>query len=167
MAAELKDRLSAISVSDDGDASIAALRAVVFAEGSDAESIKVKESALDRLTAALVTRKDAQGLSTLLDELRPLFATVPKAKTAKIVRNVVAAIARIPDTDDLLVREPGERENGGGERTGGRLGERERERGPSFAFLFFFSFFFPLPVPLSVIPFVGVTSVFSLSRCFA
>ncbi|PSC67714.1 26S proteasome non-ATPase regulatory subunit 11-like protein [Micractinium conductrix] len=81
----------------------AALRGVLAAPGSDADSLKVKEAALGKLTEVLVVQGDAPGLRALLSELRPLFAAIPKAKTAKIVRTVVDAIARVPGSQQHLL----------------------------------------------------------------
>ena len=46
---------------------------------------------------------DAPGLRALLTDLRPLFAAVPKAKTAKIVRTVIDSIAKVPNSTQLQV----------------------------------------------------------------
>jgi 26S proteasome regulatory subunit N6 len=79
-------------------------RAVILgAGGSDADSVKVKEQAIDKLAKLLAKLKDASALKTLLTELRPLFALVPKAKTAKIVRNVIDALSTVPGCDALQV----------------------------------------------------------------
>jgi len=43
-------------------------------------------------------------LRTLLTELRSLFALIPKAKTAKIVRTVVDTIAKVPNSTAVQVR---------------------------------------------------------------
>jgi len=71
---------------------------------NDAESLKVKESALDSLASCLVSQKDSAGLRTLLNDLRPWFASIPKAKTAKIVRTIIESIGKIPDSTQILVR---------------------------------------------------------------
>ncbi|KAI7843382.1 hypothetical protein COHA_002980 [Chlorella ohadii] len=82
---------------------VQALKAVVTAAGSsDAESLKVKDAALGRLTDLLVKAGDAVALRSLLTELRPLFAAIPKAKTAKIVRSVIDSIAKVPNSSQLL-----------------------------------------------------------------
>ena len=39
----------------------------------------------------------------LLTELRPLFAVIPKAKTAKIVRTIIETIAKVPNSAQLQV----------------------------------------------------------------
>lgn len=102
MASALQTRLEAI----DGASSDSAqqLRALLTGEGpNDGESVKVKESALTRLCEVLVSSKDADALSSLLLDLRPLFAVIPKAKTAKIIRTVIDAISRVPNSTQRLV----------------------------------------------------------------
>ena len=79
-------------------------RSVIFgAGGTDAESVKVKESAVDRLAKLLARAGDAQSLRSVLTELRPLFKVVPKAKTAKIVRGIIDVLATVPGCDALQV----------------------------------------------------------------
>ena len=83
---------------------VATYRDVIFGVGgSDGDSVKAKESAIDKLSKLYAKLKDAPALRTLLTELRPLFATVPKAKTAKIVRNIIDILAGVPGFDDLQV----------------------------------------------------------------
>ncbi|WPT12655.1 26S proteasome non-ATPase regulatory subunit 11-like protein [Picochlorum sp. SENEW3] len=66
--------------------------------------IKMKEKCLDELVGALVKKRDANGLRTLLGELRGLFQEIPKAKTAKIVRGIIEGIDKIPNSTDILVQ---------------------------------------------------------------
>ena len=85
----------------------AALRAVALAdagaESSSQDDIKARETAVTSLCDALATAGDADGLASLLTDLRPLFGSIPKAKTAKIVRGVIEAIARVPGSEELQV----------------------------------------------------------------
>ena len=79
-------------------------REVIFGEGgTDGESVKVKESAIDALAKLQAKSGDAQGLRAMLTELRPLFKVVPKAKTAKIVRNIIDILATVKGHDELQV----------------------------------------------------------------
>jgi hypothetical protein len=97
----------------EGQAGIAQLRAYVLQPASDAAAssaaeaadvLKHQEACIGALADALVKAQDAQGLADLLTQLRGFFNTVPKAKTAKIVRSIIDAIARIPNSTDLQVR---------------------------------------------------------------
>ena len=94
---------------DDKDAepteSISAFRSIVLdSTSNDADSIKVKEQAIQKLADLYAKQKDAAALKQLLVELRPLFSVVAKAKTAKIVRTIIEAIAKVPDSTQLQVR---------------------------------------------------------------
>lgn len=103
MAEALQTRLEEAEALLDGPAKATALRELVCGADSpnDTESIKVKEAALAKLTELLIALKDATSLRALLNDLRGWFAALPKAKTAKIVRSVIDAIARIPGTTSL------------------------------------------------------------------
>jgi hypothetical protein len=81
------------------------LHQTVFADtASDAESVKQKEEAIGQLSDTYVKLQDAKALTELLSQLRPFFAVIPKAKTAKIVRNIIDQIAKIPNSTDIQVR---------------------------------------------------------------
>ena len=71
---------------------------------NDADSIKVKEQALQSLANLYAKQHDATSLRKLLTDLRPLFASIPKAKTAKIVRTVIDTIAKVPNSTAVQVR---------------------------------------------------------------
>jgi 26S proteasome regulatory subunit N6 len=94
---------AAEAASADPAKAISLYREVVFGAGSDGESIKVKESSIDALAKLLASAGDAEALRALLAELRPLFKVVPKAKTAKIVRNVIDILSTVKGHDDLQV----------------------------------------------------------------
>lgn len=83
---------------------LTALKQQVFGEhGTDAEAVKQREEAISKLSDAYVKQQDAKALTELLSQLRPFFAVIPKAKTAKIVRNIVDQIAKIPNSTDIQV----------------------------------------------------------------
>ena len=111
MAAALEAQLeSARELSEARPAeAVALLRAVCLppggapAEGGDA-ALKAREAAVHALAALLAKQQDAQALRALLSELRPLFAAIPKAKTAKLVRAVIDAVATVPNTTALQAR---------------------------------------------------------------
>lgn len=84
---------------------ISKLRDVLLGEqANDADSIKVKEQALQSLANLYAKQHDASSLRNLLTDLRPLFALIPKAKTAKIVRTVIDTIAKVPNSTGVQVR---------------------------------------------------------------
>jgi len=83
---------------------LAALKHQVFGEqGTDAEAVKQREEAISQLSDAYVKQQDAKALTELLSQLRPFFAVIPKAKTAKIVRNIIDQITKIPNSTDIQV----------------------------------------------------------------
>jgi 26S proteasome regulatory subunit N6 len=84
---------------------IALYRAVSLGGSPAGEGeLKTKEAAVCALAALLAKQGDAASLRTLLAELRPLFAVIPKAKTAKLVRVVIDAVATVPHTEALQAR---------------------------------------------------------------
>jgi hypothetical protein len=85
------------------------LHQTVFADtASDVESVKQKEEAIGQLSDTYVKLQDAKALTQLLSQLRPFFGVIPKAKTAKIVRNIIDQIAKIPNSTDIQVRHSSE-----------------------------------------------------------
>lgn len=62
-----------------------------------------QEAALSALVALLVEAGKGEELAALLQTLRPLFQSLPKAKTAKLVRSIIDAVAKIPGTTELQV----------------------------------------------------------------
>lgn len=94
------------TLKSDSKAGIAALRNVIGIEGDGSDLIQVKEQAITALTNALADDHDAQGLKQLLQDLRPMYALMAKAKAARIVRTVIDALARVPDTAQLQVSSP-------------------------------------------------------------
>ena len=83
---------------------LAPLAAPGTTSGAGENDFKTRETAVTTLASVLAKQRDAAALRGLLGELRPLFAALPKAKTAKLVRTVIDAVATIPDTTALQVR---------------------------------------------------------------
>jgi 26S proteasome regulatory subunit N6 len=106
MAEALQQKLQAASeaIENQPANAVAQLREILLGSyPNDAEALKVKENALDMLSAALVKQKDTTGLRTLLTDLRPWFGLIPKAKTAKLVRTIIESIGKVPDSTQILV----------------------------------------------------------------
>ena len=83
---------------------MAALEKIIADPASDAESVAAKETAVVRLGELCASNKLADKLVAMVVALRPFFAQVAKAKTAKIVRTLIDQLAKIPDTRDLQMQ---------------------------------------------------------------
>lgn len=82
---------------------IALLREILYHPSSTADVLRLKEQAITALSDLLSQEKKAEELRGLLTDLRPYFNLIPKAKTAKIVRGIIDAVAKIPGTSDLQI----------------------------------------------------------------
>ncbi|CAM6085136.1 unnamed protein product [Calypogeia fissa] len=67
------------------------------------EALRVKEQAIASLSDVLSRQGKGEELRGLLKDLRPFFLQIPKAKTAKIVRGIIDAVAKIPNTSELQI----------------------------------------------------------------
>ncbi|XP_075519212.1 LOW QUALITY PROTEIN: 26S proteasome non-ATPase regulatory subunit 11 homolog [Primulina tabacum] len=92
-AAEAKTPSEAISI----------LYQILENPSSSSEALRIKEHAITNLSDLLRQEGRAAELQDLLTKLRPFFSLIPKAKTAKIVRGIVDAVAKIPGSSDLQV----------------------------------------------------------------
>lgn len=82
---------------------ISMLYRVLDDPSSSSEALRVKEVAITELSDLLRQENRAQDLCNLLTQLRPFFSLIPKAKTAKIVRGIIDAVAKIPGTSELQI----------------------------------------------------------------
>lgn len=70
---------------------------------SPTSSVRDKEAAILKLGEVYSQHERASSLAELLSEIRPLFSTFPKAKTAKIVRTLIDYSASIPNSLALQI----------------------------------------------------------------
>ncbi|KAL0349523.1 UNVERIFIED_CONTAM: 26S proteasome non-ATPase regulatory subunit [Sesamum radiatum] len=73
---------------------ISILYGILKDPSSSSEALRIKEQAITNLSDLLRQEGRAQDLQNLLTKLRPFFSLIPKAKTAKIVRVIVDAVAK-------------------------------------------------------------------------
>jgi len=89
--------------STDPAGAISVLHQIIENPSSSPESLRIKEQAISNLSDLLTQEKRGEELKSLLTVLRPFFSLIPKAKTAKIVRGVIDAVAKIPGTSQLQI----------------------------------------------------------------
>ena len=77
---------------------------LLFGIGSSVDEVKARESAISSLAALFVSQQSASSIEQLLTDLRPKFSSIPKAKTAKIVRQLLDSLALIPNTTAVQLR---------------------------------------------------------------
>ncbi|XP_021901081.1 26S proteasome non-ATPase regulatory subunit 11 homolog, partial [Carica papaya] len=82
---------------------ISMLYRVLEDPSSTSEALRIKEQAITNLSDLLWQENRAEDLRCLLTQLRPFFSLIPKAKTAKIVRGIIDAVAKIPGMSDLQI----------------------------------------------------------------
>jgi len=82
------------------------LREIIFAlSPSDSdECTKIREKCVIALGNLYVSHGQIVKLQQLLEEIRPLFNSLPKAKTAKIVRTLIDLMANVPGSEQLQVQ---------------------------------------------------------------
>ncbi|XP_004987378.1 26S proteasome non-ATPase regulatory subunit 11 homolog, partial [Setaria italica] len=97
------ESISKAQEAKDASESISILYRVLEDPSSSADALRVKELAITNLTNYLTKENRAEDLRNLLTQLRPFFAVIPKAKTAKIVRGIIDAVAKIPGTSELQI----------------------------------------------------------------
>ena len=67
------------------------------------EEGKIVEAAILGIGAIFVAEKAGELLLALQREIRPVFAFLPRAKTAKLVRNLIDLLSLVPNSDDLQI----------------------------------------------------------------
>ncbi|ETW08594.1 hypothetical protein H310_01140 [Aphanomyces invadans] len=85
--------------------SIAAFQKILAYHGAD-ESLevvhKVKELSIYKLGQLYIRHGREKELAALLQNVRPFFATIPKAKTGKIVRTVIDMVSKVKVLDATM-----------------------------------------------------------------
>jgi 26S proteasome regulatory subunit N6 len=68
------------------------------------ELVSVFEKTLNALLKVYIDIGDGSKFSDVLIHLKPFFASIPKARTAKLVRIIIQALRKVPGTQDLQVQ---------------------------------------------------------------
>ncbi|CAM9100812.1 unnamed protein product [Pylaiella littoralis] len=102
----LEEITAALGETGDKAAAIIGYREVLDYACTDAagpsESVgKVKEEAIYGLAKAYADSKRFSDVVDLLKTASPFFATIPKARTAKIVRTIIDIVSKVPDSLEL------------------------------------------------------------------
>ena len=84
--------------------SIRILSSLVSSEVTSSDSTKVKESSILLLGELYAKQGLSSDLAQLIQEIRPLFTSFPKAKTAKIVRSLIDFSGLIPNSQSLQIK---------------------------------------------------------------
>lgn len=79
------------------------LSSLLQAESLQGDS-KIKESAILLLGKLYAEHGQSSELTNLIQQIRPLFSTFPKAKTAKIVRSLIDFSGLIPNSQGLQIK---------------------------------------------------------------
>jgi len=93
-----------VSKSDPGKAANLLSDIFVKTEGNGEEAVKVKESALLKLGLVYRDHNKSNEMAQLLKSSRPFLSSIPKAKTAKIVRTLIGYLSAIPESVPLQVQ---------------------------------------------------------------
>merc|ERR1712023_707 len=91
-----------------GQEAVGIYRKIIFLDDNSDGAIKIKEKAVTNLGKLHSVQANAGAIGDLLKELRPVFVAFPKAKTAKLVRTLLDAMSKVPDSLELqlsLVKE--------------------------------------------------------------
>jgi len=75
-----------------------------FSTADDPEDARFVEQSVTNLCSLMVQKSEAHAIAALQEELRPVFLVLPRAKTAKIVRAIIDALAKVPGSEDLQVQ---------------------------------------------------------------
>ncbi|KAF9681404.1 hypothetical protein SADUNF_Sadunf06G0222400 [Salix dunnii] len=99
-----QDSIALASKAEDPFEAISILHKILENPSSSPDALRVKEHAIPFLSDLFTQHYNmAEDLHALLSQLRPFFAMIPKAKTAKIVRGIIDAVSKIPGTSDLQI----------------------------------------------------------------
>lgn len=100
---ELRVELNGIESNDglDFDGKLAAFQEILHHDRSDDEAIKVKEDSFSLIVTLYCDNGKFDDILSVIESNSTFFESVPKAKTAKMVRNALQIVSKMPDSLDL------------------------------------------------------------------
>lgn len=104
---EMKERLEqgkAFHLASKAEQAEAAYKSVMAEDGDGEEFNKLKEQAICKLGELYADNARVKDIQQLMVSIRPFFANIPKAKTAKIVRTLIELVAKVSGSNDLQMQ---------------------------------------------------------------
>jgi 26S proteasome regulatory subunit N6 len=86
-----------------GDDAISAYRKILSSDESSENALKAKEQSIYKLGELYAIKGDVENILALLRDIRPFFQTIPKSKTAKIVRSIIKMLEHVSNATDLQI----------------------------------------------------------------
>lgn len=83
--------------------SIEKYKEIIASGDNSEEAVKIKEQAIARLGKLYSKQQRPEDLKDLLSTIKPFFAYIPKAKTAKLVRKLIDLVGTIPQAVDTQI----------------------------------------------------------------
>lgn len=101
--AELLEKAKDLETKDPA-AAVAAYKDIIANKTEEDDPLaKGREKAIYALGEFFASKQEAKQIAALNMELRPLLGEMPKAKTAKIVRNLIDLLSKIPGSQGLQI----------------------------------------------------------------
>jgi len=85
------------------DGAVKAYKDIAFSDLDDEGAMKQREEAIYSMIKFLAAQKKAEDLVNLNKEMRPMFGSLPKAKTAKMVRTLIESVGKIEGKTQLQI----------------------------------------------------------------
>lgn len=104
---EMKERLEqgkAFHLAGKADQAEAAYKGLMAEEGDGEDFNKLKEQAICKLGELYAENARVKDIQQLMVSIRPFFANIPKAKTAKIVRTLIELVAKVSGSNELQMQ---------------------------------------------------------------
>jgi len=95
--------LSELAKEGNVDGAVEGLNKLIGTDAKTEEGVKAKENAISLLGSLYVKKGNMEEIKRLLETVRPFFSTVPKAKTAKIVRSLIDTLSAIPGSESFQI----------------------------------------------------------------